>query len=343
MTLTPREIQEKQFHDAFRGYNHEEVDLFIDQVAEAYETIYKENQNFNRRLEELREQLHNAPAAPAAPTAPVQTAAIPVRSESEDMLKRMLVTAQETADKAVAHARAKAQMLVEEAEIKARRIEEQADAVSSTALQDAQRRSRDLLTTAQQEEAELRDRIEGMRTFERDFRGRLSAFIRSQLELLETKPLISASTPGPVTSPFFDRSKLLSETIEKFGDYGASRSASSGAPVLERATAPSDSPTPSDSPAPDPLPAEKEPPAQQPKSDPAPEPTSARDWLSDADGSLDSETPDEPPSWSSESSGDRTQPAIPAGNPPSEKPEPASRKSQSSETKSIHELFWGED
>ena len=39
------------------------------------------------------------------------------------MLKRMLVTAQETADKAVANARAKAQMLVDEAEIKARRIE----------------------------------------------------------------------------------------------------------------------------------------------------------------------------------------------------------------------------
>ena len=335
MTLTPREIQEKQFHDAFRGYNHEEVDLFIDQVAEAYETVYKENQNFNRRLEELREQLHNAPAAPAAPA---QTAAaVPVRSESEDMLKRMLVTAQETADKAVAHARAKAQMLVEEAEIKARRIEEQADAVSSTALQDAQRRARDLLTTAQQEEAELRDRIEGMRTFERDFRSRLSAFIRSQLELLETKPLISSNTPGPVTSPFFDRSKLLSETIEKFGDYGVSRSASSGAPILEQAAAPADAP------ASDQHPPAEEPLAPQAETDPEPEPAGTPDWLSDADGSLDSETPDEPPSWSSEPASERTQPAIPADDSPAEQPEPAARKSQPSETKSIHELFWGED
>src|SRR5688572_10506679 len=240
MTLTPREIQEKQFHDAFRGYNHEEVDLFIDQVAEAYGTIFKENQTFNRWLDELREQLTNAPAAaPAAPAAATFQAAPAVRSESEDMLKRMLVTAQETADKAVANARAKAQMLVDEAEIKARRIEEQADSVSSTTLQDAQRRARDLLTTAQQEEAELRDRIEGMRAFEREFRSRLSAFIRSQLELLETKPLISTTTPGPVTSPFFDRSKLLSETIEKFGDYGLQRSATSTAPALEAAHAPS--------------------------------------------------------------------------------------------------------
>ncbi|CAN5832941.1 hypothetical protein BH23ACT12_BH23ACT12_09470 [soil metagenome] len=328
MTLTPREIQEKQFHDAFRGYNHEEVDLFIDQVAEAYETVYKENQNFNRRLEELREQLHNAPAAAAAP---VQAAAAPVRSESEDMLKRMLVTAQETADKAVAHARAKAQMLVEEAEIKSRRIEEQADAVSSTTLQDAQRRARDLLTTAQQEEAELRDRIDGMRTFERDFRSRLSAFIRSQLELLETKPLISTTAPGPVTSPFFDRSKLLSETIEKFGDYGVTRS-SSGAAVLEAAV-PADPEAP-----PDEAPAE-------PAAEREQEPSGTPDWLSDGDTtSLDSSTPEEPPNWSSEPRppADAARPETPSGDPPQE-PEPASKKSQPSETKSIHELFWGEE
>jgi cell division initiation protein len=337
MTLTPREIQEKQFHDAFRGYNHEEVDLFIDQVAEAYETIFKENQTFNRRLEELREQLTNAPAAaPAAPAAATFQAAPAVRSESEDMLKRMLVTAQETADKAVANARAKAQMLVDEAEIKARRIEEQADSVSSTTLQDAQRRARDLLTTAQQEEAELRDRIEGMRAFEREFRTRLSAFIRSQLELLETKPLISTTTPGPVTSPFFDRSKLLSETIEKFGDYGLQRSAASSTPALEAAP-------PAEVPA-----AIEEPVEQAPPGAPEPQPetvASTPDWLSDPESSLDSSIPDEPPSWSSEPAPppEPEQPGIPVGVAPSDEGDKSPKKAPSSETKSIHELFWGED
>jgi cell division initiation protein len=337
MTLTPREIQEKQFHDAFRGYNHEEVDLFIDQVAEAYETIFKENQTFNRRLEELRDQLNNAPAASpaAAAAAPVQSVPA-VRSESEDMLKRMLVTAQETADKAVANARAKAQMLVDGAEIKARRIEEQADSVSSTTLQDAQRRARDLLTTAQQEEAELRDRIEGMRAFEREFRTRLSAFIRSQLELLETKPLISTTTPGPVTSPFFDRSKLLSETIEKFGDYGLSRSAASSAAALEPAP-PSEVADAVDAPV-----------EEAPPSAPEPQPetvASAPDWLSDSDSSLDSSIPDEPPSWSSEPAPppEDEEPGIPVGVAPSDEGDKGSKKAPSSETKSIHELFWGED
>jgi cell division initiation protein len=322
MTLTPREIQEKQFHDAFRGYSHEEVDLFIDQVAEAYEALYKENQTLHRRLEELEERLNSGQVFTQPAAAGPQVTA--VRSESEDMLKRMLVTAQETADKAVANARAKAQMLVDEAEIKARRIEEQADAVSSTTLQDAQRRARDMLQTAQQEEAELRDRIEGMKSFERDFRTRLSAFIRSQLELLETKPLLSAGSSAPVTSPFFDRSKLLSETIEKFGDYGLSRTAETAPPELQVSELPAEAP--------------------------APPPSS--DWLSEPQPASAESSPlvdDEPPSWASEPEPPAPEPAEPqevtvaAPAASNEEGRPAERKSSSAETKSIHELFWGED
>lgn len=218
MVMTPREIQEKQFHDAFRGYSHEEVDLFIDQVAEDYGKIYRENQSFNERLKELQEKAERAPAAAAAPapaasaavepapSVPAQPSEAPVRSESEDMLKRMLVTAQETADRAIQGARAKAQRMVEEAEVRAREIEEQADALSASTLQDAQRRAGELLKAATREEEELRSRIEGMRTFERDFRNRLGAYIRSQLELLEKTPVLSASAP----SGLFDRPSFQS-------------------------------------------------------------------------------------------------------------------------------------
>lgn len=213
MVMTPREIQEKQFHDAFRGYSHEEVDLFIDQVAEDYGKIYRENQGFNERLKELQEKVERAPAAGGA-AAPAEVArpaaappsAEPPRSESEDMLKRMLVTAQETADRAIQGARAKAQRMVDEAEARAREIEEQADALSASTLQDAQRRAGEMLKAATREEEDLRNRIEGMRTFERDFRNRLGAYIRSQLELLEKTPVLSAGAP----SGLFDRPSFQS-------------------------------------------------------------------------------------------------------------------------------------
>ncbi len=203
MTMTPREIQEKQFHDAFRGYSHEEVDLFIDQVAEAYDQVYRENQTFQRRLEELEEQPDGGSPRPQVIPAPitVQASSAPAgTAESEDMLKRVLLTAQESADKAVQNARARAQALIEDAESKARRIEDQAETIRATTVEDAQRRASETLAAAAKEEAELRERIEGLKILERDFRNRLGAFVRAQLELVETKPLATSSPSSPSTS-----------------------------------------------------------------------------------------------------------------------------------------------
>lgn len=209
MTMTPREIQEKQFHDAFRGYSHEEVDLFIDQVAEAYDQVYRENQTFHRRLEELEGQLDGGPPRAQVIPAPitVQASSPPAgTAESEDMLKRVLLTAQESADKAIQNARARAQALIEDAEVKARRLEEQAEAIRATTVEDAQRRASETLTSAAKEEAELRERIEGLKILERDFRTRLGAFVRSQLDLIEAKPLVTSSTSS-VSGGLWERPK----------------------------------------------------------------------------------------------------------------------------------------
>jgi cell division initiation protein len=172
MTLTTRDIQEKQFHDAFRGYSHEEVDVFIDQVAESFDQLAREKHALNLKIEELQEQLRNAQA-----------------QGPDDMLKRLLVTAQETADKAIQNARAKAQGMIEEAENRARVIREQAEALSANRLQEAERRAEQTLASVTSEERDLRSRIDGMKRFEKEFRSRLTAFIRSQLELLEKTSL----------------------------------------------------------------------------------------------------------------------------------------------------------
>lgn len=315
MVMTPREIQEKQFHDAFRGYSHEEVDLFIDQVAEDYGKIYRENQGFNERLKELQEKVERAPAtttapepaasAAAEPAAPARAhpAEAPVRSESEDMLKRMLVTAQETADRAIQGARAKAQRMVDEAEVRAREIEEQADALSASTLQDAQRRAGELLKAATREEEELRSRIEGMRTFERDFRNRLGAYIRSQLELLEKTPVLSASAP----SGLFDRPSFQSMFTQP--------------PPRPKAPPLTERPVP---------PAPAEPPAapEQPS-----DPSSTRFDTAAADSQKSAARHTEG-DRSSGGSGDSSQGAQ------SEKDDPSS---EDADGKSIRELFWGED
>ncbi|HEX2258139.1 MAG TPA: DivIVA domain-containing protein [Actinomycetota bacterium] len=189
MTLTTRDIQEKQFHDAFRGYSHEEVDVFIDQVAESFDQLAREKHALTMRIEELQEQLRNAQA-----------------QGPDDMLKRLLVTAQETADKAIQNARAKAQGMIEEAENRARLIREQAEALSASRLQEAERRAQQTLASVTSEERDLRSKIEGMKKFEKEFRARLTAFIRSQLDLLEKTSMAQPETPEDFASAEIKRS-----------------------------------------------------------------------------------------------------------------------------------------
>ncbi|HEU5002799.1 MAG TPA: DivIVA domain-containing protein [Actinomycetota bacterium] len=57
MTLTPEDIESKRFHDAFRGYNHEEVDLFLDEVAASFKALYLQVEATTQRARELETQI----------------------------------------------------------------------------------------------------------------------------------------------------------------------------------------------------------------------------------------------------------------------------------------------
>jgi cell division initiation protein len=51
MKLTPLDIHHKEFRNALRGYSPEEVDDFLDEVADDFERLFKENIDLNEKLE----------------------------------------------------------------------------------------------------------------------------------------------------------------------------------------------------------------------------------------------------------------------------------------------------
>lgn len=166
MDLTPRDIQQKQFHDTFRGYSHEEVDLFLDEVAEAFDRVFRENQSFQHRLTQLEGDLNQARG-------------------SEDMLKRMLVTAQETADKAVQEARERATAMVSTSQAKSEEILAGAEKSAGEIVAQATERAKNIVEEAVNKERELQVRIEALKHFESEYRARIKAFIESQLETVD--------------------------------------------------------------------------------------------------------------------------------------------------------------
>ena len=57
MRMTSMDINNKEFKKGLRGYNADEVDEFLEKVAEEYETTYKENSTLKEKNSFLQEKL----------------------------------------------------------------------------------------------------------------------------------------------------------------------------------------------------------------------------------------------------------------------------------------------
>ena len=57
--ITPLDIENKKFtKQMVNGYNVDEVDEFLDQIMQDYETNYKEVNTLKNKVEELKKELH---------------------------------------------------------------------------------------------------------------------------------------------------------------------------------------------------------------------------------------------------------------------------------------------
>jgi len=107
MKITPLDIQQQQFRVKFRGFDMVEVDNFLDQVANEFEELLREN---NRVKEEDRQK----------------AARIQELEGAEKDLRNALVSAQQICEEIKNNARKEGELIVEEAKGNARKILETA-------------------------------------------------------------------------------------------------------------------------------------------------------------------------------------------------------------------------
>lgn len=67
--LTAKDILEKEFKTAMRGYKQEDVDKFLDYIIKDYETFHQEMEDLQQENMRLRKQLEEASRRPATQTA----------------------------------------------------------------------------------------------------------------------------------------------------------------------------------------------------------------------------------------------------------------------------------
>lgn len=103
MKLTPLDIHHKEFRNALRGYSPEEVDDFLDDVADEFERLFKENIELSEQLDAANERIRSY-------------------AELERTLQNTLVSAQASAEDTRARAEQEGARLVRESEEKAAEI-----------------------------------------------------------------------------------------------------------------------------------------------------------------------------------------------------------------------------
>jgi cell division initiation protein len=103
MKLTPLDIRHKEFKRGMRGYADVEVDEFLDQIADEYERLFKENIDLQDRVESLEEKVTGY-------------------RRIEETLQKTLVNAQASAEEQKQNANKQAQLVLQDAELKARQL-----------------------------------------------------------------------------------------------------------------------------------------------------------------------------------------------------------------------------
>lgn len=181
--LTTEDVLNKKFqYVKFReGYDQDEVDEFLDEVVSTIYSLQMENQDLKEKLEAAERriaELSNSDYAPAEIPAPVTAPVVETPAPAAPSLTGLQDA--ESATSMLALAQRVHDEYVRDGEEQAAKIIADANAERDAIISDAQKQKDSLLSQLDQERELLENKINGLRTFEAEYRSNL----RNHLETL---------------------------------------------------------------------------------------------------------------------------------------------------------------
>ena len=198
MALTPEDVVNKRFQSTkFReGYDQDEVDDFLDEVVVELRRLTKEN-------EDLRAQ-GGSDAAPAAEAAPATEVVPEPVAASATVVAAPIAAApiDETAGTTnlLQLARRLHEEHVKEGAEKRDALIAEGHATAARVIAEAETQQRIQLQKLDVERSALEGKIDGLRTFEREYRLKLKSYIEGQLHDLDAGSVDSASADSSSAS-----------------------------------------------------------------------------------------------------------------------------------------------
>ena len=195
MALTPEDVINKRFQPTkFReGYDQTEVDDFLDEIVAEFKRLIALNEQLESENAELRAGGAAAAAAPAAdtpeaaatPSSVEEPAAAPEAADAAaTSAAGVLAMAQRLHDEHVAAGEQRSTELVAEAEATAARL-----------VSDAEEQKARTLEALAEEKAGLEGEVEQLRSFETDYRSRLTSYIEGQLREIRAQKRVEPPMP----------------------------------------------------------------------------------------------------------------------------------------------------
>jgi len=169
MKLTPLDIHHKEFRHSIRGYSEEEVDAFLDEVADEFERLFRENIDLSEKQELANKKLREY-------------------ADMEKTVHNTMVAAQRSAENIVAEAEQGVKVTRRDAEVRAKEIVQ-------SALEEKQK-AQDSLASMKQAKSEFRDEFASLLE---EYSQRLREISApSEVATSSYKEPVAASTPAPV-------------------------------------------------------------------------------------------------------------------------------------------------
>ena len=103
MKITPLDIQQQKFKIRFRGFDPQEVDLFLEQIADGFESLLKENEKLQEEILRLENESQGY-------------------KKREETFKRALLNSQKVLEQMKENAQKSSELIIAEAEVKAEKI-----------------------------------------------------------------------------------------------------------------------------------------------------------------------------------------------------------------------------
>ena len=173
MPIRPIDIRRKEFRNGFRGYDANQVDDFLDTVADEFERNYNENQRMREETNSLRERLQQF-------------------EDLEGSIRAALVHAEQAANDLRRSANREAEDVRQSARREAEDVRQSARREAEFTVKDAQSRSHQILADSASRIERVQDSYEALQDAKRSFANDFRHLLKTYMEMMENMEVSSA-------------------------------------------------------------------------------------------------------------------------------------------------------